>query len=170
MQRRAGQRQIADGINRLVAHELVGEAHTFGIEDSVLRNDDRVFERGAERIAGAPQFRYVAHEAESARPGQIIAKHTRRNIDAERLPSNQRIIELDLSFDSQAARVWPQLAVTAVLANAYRLEHLNVPARRRLNDDTNLIDRGDERGGATVHDRDFGAVDLDDGVIDPESA
>ena len=80
------------------------------------------------------------------------------------------MIELDLSFNAQAARVRPQLAVTAVLTDAYRLKNLNVPPRRRLNDNTNLIDRSDERGGAAVHDRNFGAVDLDDGVVDPEGA
>ena len=33
-------------------------------------------------------------------------------------------------------------------------------------DDAGLIDRGDESGGAAVHDRNFRTIDLDGGVID----
>ena len=36
--------------------------------------------------------------------------------------------------------------------------------------DAGLIDGRDERSGAAVHDRDFGAIDLDDGVIDAHAA
>ena len=44
--------------------------------------------------------------------------------------------------------------------------------RRRagLRDDAGLIDRGDERRGAAVHDRHFGAVDFDGGVVDAHAA
>ena len=49
-QRRAGQRQIADGVERLVAGELVGEAQAFGIEQPLFVDDERVLERGAERV------------------------------------------------------------------------------------------------------------------------
>ena len=37
-------------------------------------------------------------------------------------------------------------------------------------DDTGLVDRGDERRGAAVHDRHFRAVDFDGGVIDAHAA
>ena len=43
-----------------------------------------------------------------------------------------------------------------------------IAARRGQRDDAGLIDRRDERRGAAVHDRHFGAVDLDDGVVDAE--
>ena len=36
--------------------------------------------------------------------------------------------------------------------------------------DADLIDRGHERGRAAVHDRGFRAVDLDDRIVDAESA
>ena len=35
-----------------------------------------------------------------------------------------------------------------------------------MGDDAGLIDRGDERSRAAVHDRNFGTIDFDGGVID----
>ena len=52
-ERRAGKRKIADGVEHLVADELVREAQAFGIDDCVLADRDRVLERGAE---GKPAF------------------------------------------------------------------------------------------------------------------
>ena len=80
------------------------------------------------------------------------------------------MIEFDLGLDPQAAQMRPQFAVAAVLADPDRLEHLDVSPRRRVVDDAGLIDRGDERRGAAVHDRDFRAVDLDDRIVDAEAA
>ena len=40
---------------------------------------------------------------------------------------------------------------------------------RRLADDTGLLDRGDERSRAAVHDRNFRTVDFDGGVVDAHS-
>ncbi len=37
-------------------------------------------------------------------------------------------------------------------------------------DDAGLIDRGDESRGAAVHDRNFGAIDFDGGVVDAHAA
>ena len=79
------------------------------------------------------------------------------------------MIEFDFGFDAQAAQMRPQLAVAVALGDTHRLEHLDVAARRRQSDDAGLIDRGDERRGAAVHDRHFGTVDFDHRVIDAES-
>ena len=51
---RAGQSQVADRIERLVAHELVGVAQAFAIDDAVVADGDGVFKRGAERQASGP--------------------------------------------------------------------------------------------------------------------
>src|SRR5208282_6875820 len=47
--------------------------------------------------------------------------------------------------------------------------HLDISARRRHGRNADLVDRFDERRGAAVHDRDFGAVDLDHHVIDAKA-
>ena len=56
------------------------------------------------------------------------------------------------------------------MPDLHRLQHLDEAARRLLRHDTGLIDRGDESRGAAVHDRNFGAIDFDDGVIDAHAA
>ena len=79
------------------------------------------------------------------------------------------MIEFDFGFDPQAAQMRPQLAVAFALGDADRLEHLDIAPRCRQRDDAGLIDRRDERRGAAVHDRNFGAVDFDDGIVDAEA-
>src|SRR3954447_6783876 len=60
----ARKRQIADRVQDLVADEFVGETLAFRIEDAVVADDERVLERGAERITRVPQRGHVAHETE----------------------------------------------------------------------------------------------------------
>ena len=45
---RTGQRQVTDGIERLVAHELVRVAEAFAIDDAIVADGDGVFQLGAE--------------------------------------------------------------------------------------------------------------------------
>ena len=63
-----------------------------------------------------------------------------------------------------------QFADGTVARDADRLQHLDILAPRIERDDAGLIDGGDERVGAAVHDRHFRAVDLDHGVVDAEAA
>ena len=79
------------------------------------------------------------------------------------------MIEFDFGFDAKPAQVRPQLAVAVALGDPHRLEHLDVAPRRRQRDNAGLIDRRNERRGAAVHDRNFRAVDFDDGVIDAKA-
>ena len=64
----------------------------------------------------------------------------------------------------------PQFAEGIADRDLHRLQHLDETARRRLGDNTGLIDRGDESRGAAVHDRNFRAIDFDGGVIDAHAA
>ena len=63
-----------------------------------------------------------------------------------------------------------QLAEAIADRDLHRLQHLNEAAGGRLGDDAGLIDGGDEGRRAAVHDRNFGTVDFDDGVIDAHAA
>ena len=63
-----------------------------------------------------------------------------------------------------------QLAEAIAERDLHRLQHLNETAGGRLGDDAGLIDGGDEGRRAAVHDRNFGTVDFDDGVVDAHAA
>src|SRR5262245_57553403 len=73
--RHAGQRQIADGVERLVADELVRIAGAFRIQHTRIADHDRVFERGAERIAGAPELADIPHETERTRTRDVAPEY-----------------------------------------------------------------------------------------------
>ena len=63
-----------------------------------------------------------------------------------------------------------QFAEAIADRDLHRLQHLNEAAGGRLGDDAGLIDGGDEGRRAAVHDRNFGTVDFDDGVVDAHAA
>ena len=63
-----------------------------------------------------------------------------------------------------------QLAEAVADRDLHRLQHLDEAAGGRLGDDAGLIDGGDEGRRAAVHDRNFGTVDFDDGVVDAHAA
>jgi hypothetical protein len=60
----------------------------------------------------------------------------------------------------------PQFAKAFAFADADGLEDLDVTALLGQHGDADLVDRIDEGRGAAVHDRHFGAVDLDDRIVD----
>ena len=91
-----------------------------GIEHAIFAHDERVFERGAERIAGAPQFGHVAHETERACARNLATERIGLNIERKRLAADQRMIELDFGLDPEAVLIGPQFAVGAVLGHRYR--------------------------------------------------
>jgi len=78
------------------------------------------------------------------------------------------VLELDLCFHAEAARVRPYLSVGITFSHPHRLEHLDLAARPIEYSETHRIDRRDEGGGASVHDRRFGSIDFDDSVVDAE--
>ena len=98
---RAGQSEVADRIERLVAHELVGEAQAFAIDDAVVADGDGVVQRGAESQAGGPQALHILHEAEGAGPGQFAAEGAGVEIDLDPLAADQRRVEIDLDVEME---------------------------------------------------------------------
>src|SRR4051795_389111 len=122
----ARERQIADRVQDLVADEFVGETLAFRIEDAVIADNERVLERGAERIARVPQRGHVAHETEGTCARNFAPERVRFEVDRERLASDQGMVELDLRFNAEAARVGTQFAEGVAHRNLNRLEHLEV--------------------------------------------
>src|SRR5262249_58218835 len=79
----AGERQIADRVEDLVADELVREARALRIEDAVVGDDEGVFERRTEGVARIPQRSDVAHEAEGARARNLAPERIRSYVKGE---------------------------------------------------------------------------------------
>ena len=167
--RRAGQSQVSDGVECLVAHELVGIAQALAIDDAVVADSDGVVERSAKGQAGRPQALDVLHEAEGARPRQLAAEGPRIEVDLDALLANEGRVELNLNIEMEAV-IGRKLADSASVLNGHRLQDLEEAAGRVELDQAHLVDGLDELGGAAIHDRHFGAVDLDQGIVDAEAA
>ena len=123
-----GKSEIPDRVQHLVAHEFVAEARTFGIEDTVLRDHKRVFERGAQRISGIPQRGHIAHKTKRARPRQLATESVGLDVNREDLPADQRMIEFDFRFYPKAPGVWQDFSESIPNGDPYRFEHLDVAA------------------------------------------
>ena len=130
----------------------------------------RILERRAERETRAPEPRDVVHAAEGPGAGNLAAEPFGAEIEHVALAADHRIGEVDFDFGAETGRIGPQFAEGIADRDLHRLQHLDEAARRGLGDNAGLIDRGDESGGAAVHDRNFRTVDFDGGVIDAHAA
>src|SRR4029079_14639682 len=97
-ERQAGQRQVADGIKRLVADKLIPEARTLWVEHPRIADHDRVLERRPKRIARAPELADVPHETERPRPRDVAPEYVWRAVERQFLAPNQRMIEGNLGL------------------------------------------------------------------------
>ena len=79
------------------------------------------------------------------------------------------MVERDLGLDTEAARVGANLADRIPHCHPHRFEHPDVASRRVERIKADLVDGGDERRRAAVHDRRFRAIDLDHRIIDTEA-
>ena len=82
---RAGESQIADRVERLVAHELVGEAKPLAVDDAVVADGDSVLKRSAKGKTRRPEPLHVLHEAEGAGAGKLAAERARIDVDLDPL-------------------------------------------------------------------------------------
>src|SRR6478672_5543376 len=77
----APEREITNGVQHLVADEFVCKAQAFRIEYAIFTHNERVFERGAECIARAPQLGDVAHKSKSTGARDLAAERLRPNVE-----------------------------------------------------------------------------------------
>src|SRR3954452_6440484 len=166
----AGEREVADGVERLVTDELIREAQTFRVDDGVLPDRDRVVERSAEGEAGLPELFDVADEAEGAGAGDFLAVFGGGEIEDPPLAADDRVVEVDLDIETEAAPAWLQFGEGPAARDADRLQNLQVAAGRPYRRQPVLLDGGHEGGRAAVEDGKLRAVDLDQDVVDAEPA
>src|SRR3954469_17703459 len=96
---RAGESQIADRVERLVAHELVGEAKPLAIDDAIVADGNSVLKRSAKGETRGPEPLHILHEAEGAGAGKPAGKRARIDVDLDPLRADQRRVEIDLDVD-----------------------------------------------------------------------
>src|SRR5690242_317383 len=166
---RARKGEVADRIERLVAHELVAITQAFAVDDAVVANGDGILQRGAEREASSPQPLHVLHEAERPSARELAAEGTGIYVDLDPLGADQGGVEVDLDIEVEAV-MGCKLAEGAILLDTDRLQYFQETARRFELGKADFVDRLDEARCAAVHDRHFAAIDLDQGVIDAETA
>ena len=163
----AEERQVADRVEDLVAHELVLEAQLV-VEDAGLADHDRVLEAAAERQAALAQELHLAQEAEGARRCDLLGEAARRHPQRERLVPQQRVVEADRVADLEVlARDEPR-----ALGAVNHLDGLLDPqqlARHRERPQPRLVQQDHEGRRAAVEHRDFRAVHLDAHVVDAEA-
>src|SRR5271169_6822229 len=97
--RRHGKREITDGIERLVAHELIRVAETFAVDDSVVTDGNGVLERGAKGETGSPQALHILHEAEGAGAGKLAAERTGIDIHLDSLTADHGAVKVDFDVE-----------------------------------------------------------------------
>ena len=79
------------------------------------------------------------------------------------------MIEADLGFNPEAARIGQYFPERVSDRNPDGLEYLDEAARCIEPLQTNLIDGRDKGRGAAIHNRRFGTVNLDHGVVDAKA-
>ena len=95
----------------------------------------------------------------------LASEPFRAEIKAVMLLADRGIGEVDLDLCAEASRIGSQFAARIAHRDPHRFHHLDEAARRQLCNNAGLVNSGDERGGAAIHDRHFWAVDFNAGVI-----
>ena len=169
-QRKAGQREIADHVEHLVAGALVGVAQPLDVEQAGLVEHHGVVEGCAEREASAPQPCHVIHAAEGPGPRNVAAETFWRKIEGVGLVTDHLVGEVDLDFGAEPAGERTKLAHRIADLDLHRLQHLDEAADGGLGHNAGLVDGRNKRRSAAVHDRNFRPIDFDRGVVNAHAA
>src|SRR5690242_17171778 len=88
-QRTPGEIKVSEGVEELVAHELVGVAQAADVQDVLAADDHGVVERSAARQAGGPQPVELVKQPECARAAELRLERVRIEDQTNVLPANQ---------------------------------------------------------------------------------
>src|SRR5690606_10654370 len=97
------QRQIADGIEQLVAHEVVLVAQTARIDHAVFIHGNGIVEAGTQGIAGLAQNLGVARKTESTGAGDVFEIAARSPVENPALAAYD--LGVEVNFKVQRAAV-----------------------------------------------------------------
>ena len=161
----ADQRKIADGVEDLVADELVLETERV-VENAGLAEDDGVLQRATERQAVLTQHLDVFQERERPRGCDFLDERLFGDAQRARLVAQQRMIVADaVGHLEMIGRIQRNPLVAARDRN--RPDDFQILPGRLQPFHARFVNEIDERRRAAVHDRHLGRVQLDDDVVDP---
>ena len=126
--RHAQKREVADGVEDLVAHELIGEAKPLGVQDVEVVHHHGVLQGTAPRQARAVQLLHVALEAESARPRDLLPEGAAVQLESASLVADQRVLEVDRVRHAEVPGR-QQLCHLVTVRDGHRLAHLQEATR-----------------------------------------
>ena len=96
----AQQREVPDGVEDLVADELVLEAQGV-VQDAGLPDDHRVLQAAPPGQARPPQRFHLAQEAEGAGGGDVGGEGLGGHAHGEGLMAQERVVEADRIADGE---------------------------------------------------------------------
>ena len=71
---RAAEREISERIEKFVSYALIGESHSFWVENPLIRESENIFQRSPLSELLLFQFGDVFEKTKSARRGDFFAK------------------------------------------------------------------------------------------------
>jgi hypothetical protein len=95
------QREVSNAIHRFVAHELVVPAQV-AAQDVVVVENHRVVQRRSLDQALRPKRIHLVHETESSGSGQLAREGVLGDVEAPRLPADQRMRKFDCYIELQS--------------------------------------------------------------------
>lgn len=164
----AGEDDVADDIEDLVADEFILEAQRLLADDLVALEDDGRVERPALDEALFEEFFDVLVDGERAGRGDLRFVGLGIDVDREVLRVDAAVIRRGAG-DAQAIEGQGDDRAAA-LVDRDRLREREDFAFVGLIDDARLMDERRERTRGAVDDRRFGGIEFDDGVVDAHAA
>ena len=165
----ADQSEVADQVEDLVPHELVGPAEAVAVEHAALVHHHGVVEIAAAGETVAPQGLYLVEEAEGARPTDLALEALSAQRESlECLATDGGMGVVDGVADPERATGIDADRPLAI-ANLDGLADAHPPALGSLVEDAGGADQEDEGCRTPVHHRDLGPVDLDAHVVDAQA-
>jgi hypothetical protein len=163
--RRTGQRQVAQRIQHLVAHGLVGMAEAAGAENGVAIDDHRVVIGPAKRQARGMHRVHIRLTAEGAAVAILAHEAPVGEVRDTALATDRGIGEIDGEIHLQPFG-GRQFRHRRAIGDHDLARHLDRVNARGLPLDARIEDAAHEGRGGAVEDRNLGAVDLDQRVVD----
>ena len=147
-----------------MSHEFIRPAKRI-LDNPLVSDDDSILRRRPADQAFRPQCIHLVHEAERARPRQLLLEAFGRNFVPPVLLADQGMRKVDRDVELQCHRRH-RLVHRVPVADLHRRSQLQILHVTGLLRDPSFSQGIDERLSAAVHHRRFRPTELDDDVVE----